>query len=111
MRRELVKGTPGEFDIKQGEGGVADIEFLAQYWALLWAKNAPWRCSRTRSVAEMRGRPRISSPRRRWMRWWQVLGLSRAHTSSHWIPAAPGAGGEFEAQRREVTRIWNEVMA
>ena len=30
---------PGEFDIKQDAGGVADIEFLAQYWALLWAKD------------------------------------------------------------------------
>ena len=41
MRRELVKAGAGEFDIKQGEGGVADIEFLAQYWALLWAKDHP----------------------------------------------------------------------
>ena len=37
MRRELSKAKPGEFDIKQDAGGVADIEFLAQYWALKWA--------------------------------------------------------------------------
>jgi glutamate-ammonia-ligase adenylyltransferase len=34
MRRELSKSHAGEFDIKQDPGGVADIEFLAQYWAL-----------------------------------------------------------------------------
>ena len=34
MRRELVKSGEGQFDLKQGRGGIADIEFLAQYWAL-----------------------------------------------------------------------------
>ena len=27
----------GQFDLKQDPGGMADIEFLAQYWALRWA--------------------------------------------------------------------------
>jgi len=34
MRRELAKSRSGQFDLKQDPGGVADIEFLAQYWAL-----------------------------------------------------------------------------
>ena len=38
MRRELSRSTAGEFDIKQDRGGVADIEFLAQYWALAFAQ-------------------------------------------------------------------------
>ncbi len=37
MRRELSKAGRGPFDLKQDPGGIADIEFLAQYWALLWA--------------------------------------------------------------------------
>ena len=39
MRKELSKARPGsgKFDIKQDAGGTADIEFLAQYWALLYA--------------------------------------------------------------------------
>jgi glutamate-ammonia-ligase adenylyltransferase len=41
MRRELSKARPGQFDIKQDPGGVADIEFLAQYWALQWARDYP----------------------------------------------------------------------
>ncbi len=41
MRRELSKAKPGELDIKQDAGGIADIEFLAQYWALDWARDYP----------------------------------------------------------------------
>ena len=41
MRRELTKARPGEFDMKQDPGGIADIEFLAQYWALRWAGEHP----------------------------------------------------------------------
>ena len=41
MRRELSKAAAGEFDMKQDPGGIADIEFLAQYWALEWAGRYP----------------------------------------------------------------------
>jgi glutamate-ammonia-ligase adenylyltransferase len=41
MRRELSRGDAARFDIKQDPGGVADIEFLAQYWALKWAREYP----------------------------------------------------------------------
>ena len=38
MRAELPRSKPGEFDLKQDAGGITDVEFLAQYWALLWAE-------------------------------------------------------------------------
>jgi [glutamine synthetase] adenylyltransferase / [glutamine synthetase]-adenylyl-L-tyrosine phosphorylase len=43
MRKELsrAKAGSGQFDIKQDPGGTADIEFLAQYWALLHAGTHP----------------------------------------------------------------------
>jgi len=41
MRRELSRGDARRFDIKQDSGGIADIEFLAQYWALRWAREYP----------------------------------------------------------------------
>jgi len=41
MRRELSKAREGEFDLKQGAGGIADIEFLAQYWTLREAAKQP----------------------------------------------------------------------
>src|SRR5690606_24037013 len=41
MRRELSGAKDDEFDLKQDRGGIADIEFLAQYWALLHAAGYP----------------------------------------------------------------------
>ena len=38
MRAELSRSKPGEFDLKQDAGGITDVEFMAQYWSLLWAE-------------------------------------------------------------------------
>lgn len=41
MRDNLSKARPGQFDIKQDAGGIADLEFLVQYWMLKWADQYP----------------------------------------------------------------------
>jgi len=41
MRRELSKETADMFDLKQGEGGVTDIEFIVQYLVLNEAGGHP----------------------------------------------------------------------
>ncbi len=41
MRTELAKKAPGCVDIKQGEGGMVDIEFLVQYYVLGYAHQYP----------------------------------------------------------------------
>ncbi len=41
MRRELSRSGQGRFDIKQDAGGLADIEFLVQYWVLAAAHRHP----------------------------------------------------------------------
>jgi glutamate-ammonia-ligase adenylyltransferase len=41
MRDELSKAKPSQFDLKQDAGGIADIEFLVQYWMLKWANEYP----------------------------------------------------------------------
>ncbi|MDY6879883.1 MAG: bifunctional [glutamate--ammonia ligase]-adenylyl-L-tyrosine phosphorylase/[glutamate--ammonia-ligase] adenylyltransferase [Thermodesulfobacteriota bacterium] len=41
MRRESRSPKSGDFDIKQGRGGIIDIEFLIQYFILLHAVNYP----------------------------------------------------------------------
>ena len=41
MRDHLDKSTADYFDLKQGVGGVIDIEFLVQYWVLLSAHQHP----------------------------------------------------------------------
>jgi len=41
MRQSLDKTKPGQFDLKQGVGGIADIEFMVQYAVLRWAHKYP----------------------------------------------------------------------
>jgi [glutamine synthetase] adenylyltransferase / [glutamine synthetase]-adenylyl-L-tyrosine phosphorylase len=41
MRREHLKPVPEKFDLKQGIGGMVDIEFIVQYLALLHAHKYP----------------------------------------------------------------------
>ncbi|WP_456413628.1 bifunctional [glutamate--ammonia ligase]-adenylyl-L-tyrosine phosphorylase/[glutamate--ammonia-ligase] adenylyltransferase [Thiolapillus sp.] len=38
MRRNLDKSSAEKFDIKQGKGGITDIEFMVQYAVLRWAR-------------------------------------------------------------------------
>jgi glutamate-ammonia-ligase adenylyltransferase len=44
MRKHILAGEPidgGEFHIKQGEGGIVDIEFMVQYAVLAWSHRVP----------------------------------------------------------------------
>jgi [glutamine synthetase] adenylyltransferase / [glutamine synthetase]-adenylyl-L-tyrosine phosphorylase len=41
MRNELSKAKAGQFDLKQDAGGIADLEFLTQYWMLKWCDQYP----------------------------------------------------------------------
>jgi glutamate-ammonia-ligase adenylyltransferase len=41
MRNEKAQADRTQFDLKNDAGGITDIEFLAQYWALHWARDYP----------------------------------------------------------------------
>jgi glutamate-ammonia-ligase adenylyltransferase len=127
MRKELSKGTQpgpvdrppatarpvGSFDIKQDAGGVADIEFLAQYWALRWAKDYPPvamfsdTIRQLESVASADLVPQttvdvLTSAYRAFRSRSHHLSLEGAE------PLVPAT--EFVAERTAVTRVWNEAM-
>ncbi len=55
MRRELSKAGPGQFDIKQDAGGIADIEFLVQYWVLAAAHAHPDLLTYTDNIRQLEG--------------------------------------------------------
>lgn len=115
MRRELSRAKPGsgQFDIKQDAGGTADIEFLAQYWALLHAKTHPPvvmfsdTIRQLESVASADLVPQAT-----------VDVLTQAYRTyrerSHHLslegsePVIPG--GDFRETRVAVTSIWNATM-
>ena len=41
MRNELSRSGSGEFDLKQDAGGIADIEFIIDYWVLSHSAECP----------------------------------------------------------------------
>jgi glutamate-ammonia-ligase adenylyltransferase len=55
MRRELSKAGAGQFDIKQDAGGIADIEFLVQYWVLAAADAHPQLLTYTDNIRQLEG--------------------------------------------------------
>jgi len=55
MRRELSKAGAGQFDIKQDAGGIADIEFLVQYWVLAAAHEHPELVRYTDNIRQLDG--------------------------------------------------------
>jgi len=113
MRRELSKSQPSEFNLKQDPGGIADIEFLAQYWALKWAERyaAVVMFSDTirqlESVASADLVPQATVD--------VLTGAYRAYRGCAHHLALQGreavvAASDFVAERAAVTRIWRETM-
>ncbi len=116
MRRELsrAKTGSGQFDIKQDAGGTADIEFLAQYWALLHAGTHPPvvmfsdTIRQLESVASADLVPQatvdvLTEAYRRYRERTHHLSLDSRE------PVVPG--DEFRETRASVTAIWDATMA
>jgi glutamate-ammonia-ligase adenylyltransferase len=114
MRQELSKAGPDQFDVKQDPGGIADIEFLAQYWALKWAQQYPpvAKYSDTirqlESVASADLVPQVVVD--------QLTRAYRAYRSCLHHRALEGLGGivaagEFVSVRAAVGAIWDQEMA
>jgi glutamate-ammonia-ligase adenylyltransferase len=114
MRRELSKARAGQFDIKQDAGGVADIEFLAQYWALNWAKDYPPvamfadTIRQLESVASADLVPQatvdvLTGAYRRYRERSHHLSLENLE------PVVPAE--QFAEDRAAVSAIWNSTMA
>jgi len=55
MRRELSNAVAGQFDVKQDAGGIADIEFLVQYWVLAAANVHPVLLTFTDNIRQLEG--------------------------------------------------------
>ena len=113
MRTELSTAKPGEFDLKQDPGGIADVEFLAQYWALLWAAEYPpvaWYADTIReleSVASAALVPQatidiLTGAYRRYR--------ERSHHRTIAGLTAVVADTEFVAERAAVSAIWRQTM-
>jgi glutamate-ammonia-ligase adenylyltransferase len=113
MRKELSRAAKGQFDIKQDAGGVADIEFLAQYWALRWAKDYPPvalfsdTIRQLESVASADLVPQVTVDL-------LIVAYQAYRVRTHHLslmnekPIVPAT--EFASERAAVTRIWNRTL-
>jgi glutamate-ammonia-ligase adenylyltransferase len=113
MRRELSKGDGERFDIKQDPGGIADIEFLAQYWALACAERYPPVALFADTIRQLES---VASAALVAQADVDLLtGAYRAYraTAHHLSLAGQPAlvpAQEFRAMRAEVTRLWDAAM-
>jgi [glutamine synthetase] adenylyltransferase / [glutamine synthetase]-adenylyl-L-tyrosine phosphorylase len=113
MRRELSKGNDETLDLKQDAGAIADIEFLAQYWALKWAREYPPVAMFSDTIRQLES---LASADLVPQTTVDVLTAAyRAYrTRIHHLSLAgePGllSASEFVAERAAVTRLWDEVM-
>jgi glutamate-ammonia-ligase adenylyltransferase len=113
MRRELSKARAGEFDMKQDPGGMADIEFLAQYWALSWAARHPAVAMFPDTIRQLETLASGALVPQATVdvltdayRAYRTRGHHRSlRDAGNVVPA-----GEFEAQRAAVRGIWDETF-
>jgi glutamate-ammonia-ligase adenylyltransferase len=113
MRNELAKSGPGEFDLKQDAGGITDIEFLAQYWALLWADRYPElvtfpdniRQLESLASADLVPQATVDVLTHAYRAYRQRMHHLSLEAASNVVPAA-----EFNATRAGVEAIWRATM-
>jgi glutamate-ammonia-ligase adenylyltransferase len=114
MRKELSRGTESLFDIKQDAGGVADIEFLAQYWSLRWAKDYPPVALFPDTIRQLES---VASANLVHQVNVDLLIVAyqtyraRTHHLSLMNAKPIVSRGEFVTERAAVTRIWNQTLS
>jgi glutamate-ammonia-ligase adenylyltransferase len=114
MRRELSKGDAQHFDIKQDPGGIADIEFLAQYWALKWAQAYPpvaLFADTIRQLESVASAALVSQADVDVLTAAYRAYRARTHHLSLAGTASIVAAEEFRETRVAVTRLWDATMS
>jgi len=59
MREELSLAEAGSFDIKQDDGGIADVEFLVDYWVLAHSGQYPELVEFPDNIRQLEGLARV----------------------------------------------------
>jgi glutamate-ammonia-ligase adenylyltransferase len=113
MRTNLDKTRAGWFDLKQGSGGIADIEFMVQYAVLRWACDHPDLAAWTDNIRllETLGRLGLLSTATAH----QLTLAYKALRAIYHRNALQQSGGLIEdaqlvAERQSVMAIWQQLM-
>ncbi len=113
MRHELSKAGPGQFDLKQDAGGITDIEFLAQYWALRWAARHPELVTFSDNIRQLEScasadlvpQATVDVLTHAYRQYRQRMHHLSLEAAGNVVPA-----GEFAATRADVEAIWRATM-
>jgi glutamate-ammonia-ligase adenylyltransferase len=113
MRENLSRARSGEFDLKQDAGGVADIEFLVQFWMLKWADRYPEIVTFSDNIRQLESlasgnlvpQSRVDFLVDTYRQYRQRLHRLSLDGARNIVGAQ-----EFVAARRGVIGIWEEVM-
>ncbi|HEY6642540.1 bifunctional [glutamate--ammonia ligase]-adenylyl-L-tyrosine phosphorylase/[glutamate--ammonia-ligase] adenylyltransferase [Povalibacter sp.] len=113
MRENLSKAQPGEFDLKQDAGGIADLEFLVQYWMLKWADKYPEIVIFSDNIRQLESlasgnlvpQSRVDFLVNTYRRYRERLHRLSLNGAKNIVDAS-----EFVEERRGVVAIWDEVM-
>ncbi len=113
MRAEHAQPQAGRFDLKHDRGGIADIEFLAQYWVLRHARSYPPLAEYADTIRHLESVgsaaivdhaviDRLVDAYRRYREAAHHLSLEQLPPV---VDEAP-----FAAQRSQIQDIWEQVM-
>jgi glutamate-ammonia-ligase adenylyltransferase len=113
MRNELSSAHPGEFDLKQDPGGIADIEFMAQFWALWWAQTYPPVAMFSDTIRQLESVASAGLVSQEQID--TLTGTYRLYRTHLHHRALDGKGAvvpaaEFASQRSAIVTIWDFVM-
>jgi glutamate-ammonia-ligase adenylyltransferase len=118
MRETRGDRQAGQFDLKQGRGGIADIEFMVQFGVLNWAHKTPALTDYTDNIRLLESFPQqLAEPD--FLSAQDALFLAdtyrcyrvEVHRLALQDQKAVVADDQFVAERRRVTQLWQAVMA
>jgi glutamate-ammonia-ligase adenylyltransferase len=113
MRAELLRNEAGAFDLKQGLGGITDIEFMVQYNVLRWAATHPELLAETanRKLLQLlaaKGLMNKEDCKRLLSAYLQYR--ARGHAQALQEQAATIPNDELQEHRQRVAAIWKRVI-
>lgn len=113
MRRELLKQDPDTFDLKQGRGGIVDIEFLIQYLILLHAHQFPDLVTYPDNVRQIRSLEEtgiLDETTAYLLRRAYLVYRATTHRLNLKEESSTLPGGTYLDVRRRVISVWNRYM-
>ncbi len=113
MRDSLDKSNDVSFDLKQGVGGIADIEFIVQYLVLRWSHQYPallrW-SDNIRQIETLANEGLIPADDAAALTAAYKTYRAAAHHLTLDGESARVPSERFAEQRREVQRVWHHYM-